>query len=245
MRANTGMLKMPIATMRGEEPRPVDRAQHDRREQRREGEGEVATSASPPPRPSRAAPTASRPSATPSDEADADRDHADQDRVARAHQQQRGDVAAEAVGAQPVRGARAACSLLRRCRSRPPATASRPATAAAATSSSSDSAPPSTKLGWRSARAPKRSPEAAGAAPTAAAHAVGCAFRRGSITTYSTSTTKLTTTTIAASSMHHVAHHHQVAVGDGLEHQPADARQHEHVLDHDRAADQVARTAGP
>ena len=40
------------------------------------------------------------------DEADADRDHADQRSSLRADEQQRGDVAAEAVGAEPVRRAR-------------------------------------------------------------------------------------------------------------------------------------------
>ncbi len=114
----------------GDQPRPVDRAEHDGRQQRREGEGEVGQRASPPSstQPRRAeASAAERPRPDPGRCRTATTPTTIEVRAP--DQQLRGDVAAEAVGAEPVRGARgaAACSG---CRSRSAATASTPATAA-------------------------------------------------------------------------------------------------------------------
>ena len=105
------------------------------------------------------------------DEADADRDDADRDRVLRADEQQRGDVAAEAVGAEPVRGRRRAASLF--------GTSMSAGGYGVQTSDSSgrgaeqqrdEHARPTTKLGWRARASPERGLR----------HR--CAFSRGSIT---------------------------------------------------------------
>ena len=90
---------------RRHQARTVDCRQHDRREQRRKREREVGQAhhdfLDPAPfhRSEQAEGDAE-------DDADADRDHADRDRDAAADDEQRDDVAAEAVGAEPVRRAR-------------------------------------------------------------------------------------------------------------------------------------------
>jgi hypothetical protein len=87
---------------RDDEPGAVERGQHDRREQRGEGEGEVGEAHHRLLDPAAAcAGEQAQPDAE--DEPDADGDEADQDRVLRADEQQRADVAPEAVGAEPVR----------------------------------------------------------------------------------------------------------------------------------------------
>ena len=87
---------------RGHQPGPVDRGQHDRREQRREGEGEVRQAHHRLLDPA-ALDRGEQAEGDAEGDADADRDQADGDRHPAADDQQRDDVAAEAVGAEPVR----------------------------------------------------------------------------------------------------------------------------------------------
>ena len=135
-------------------------------------------------------------------QADAHRDHAHHDGGARAHQQQRGDVAAEGVGAQPV-APLGRLQLARHVHLVGRRAASRPATAPAASTSSRSARRRSRSWGGAARGARSRAPCSAARAGDGGrdgAH-MSLAFTRGSITAYSTSTTKLTITTMAASSI--------------------------------------------
>ena len=114
------------------------RGQHDRRQQRREGEGEVGQRASPAPRPSRARAEASRPSATPSARPMPTAITPTRMEFCAPDQQQRGDVAARGCRCRASGCAEGAASLFghvdlgRRIGRPEPATAARRRRAAAA-----------------------------------------------------------------------------------------------------------------
>ena len=168
-------------------PGPEGRGQHDRGEQRRKGEDEVAELHDP---------VFDDALGEGRDEAeddaehepDADRDDADQNRDARAGQDLRGDVASEIVGPEPVRRATAARAC-GECRSRPADRASRRATA------------PRRRSARR--RAPRRAtgskPRAGEAGRTRSRG--GAPSACGSIAAQAMSTTKFSPITITASSI--------------------------------------------
>ena len=101
MRTKIGIWKMPIAVIDVTMPGPATAAsmiaESSAGNAKVKSPSRMITSST---HPLRAA--ASSPSETPNDEADADRDDADHDRASGAHQQQRDDVAAQHVGAEPV-----------------------------------------------------------------------------------------------------------------------------------------------
>ena len=141
------------------------------------------------------------------DEADAHRDHADHDGSARAHQQQRRDVAAEGSVPSQCAGARRlqlGCHVhfVGRMR-RPDQRQSRRQHQQQRLSTAPDrEAADGARARVARSPVPCKARRARGTAPGQHGDAhMSLAFTRGSITAYSTSTTKLTITTMAASSI--------------------------------------------